>query len=161
MVDTQVLESCAFTTLGVAWPNGPTPDGLMNGFAASIGARNRRDMNTLNLTIRPEFFRLPRTGVDPYFGLSRAFYYQLDSTGQVLLVHLRKRGSQKGCNARQLRSAECLSSQSGRSLGWYQCNRTRNATDRPHLGRRQRLQARATLPYGGRIDAKAHSIATP
>jgi hypothetical protein len=53
-------------------------------------------MSTLNLLIRPEFFRLPVRGVDPHFGLSRAFYYQLDATGQVLLVRLRKRGSLKG-----------------------------------------------------------------
>lgn len=53
-------------------------------------------MTTLNLTIRPEFFRLPTDGVDPYFGLSRAYYYSLDKTGQVLLVRLRQRGSLKG-----------------------------------------------------------------
>lgn len=53
-------------------------------------------MSTLNLTIRPEFFRLPARGVDPHFGLSRAFYYNLDATGQVLLVRIRKRGTQKG-----------------------------------------------------------------
>jgi hypothetical protein len=48
-------------------------------------------MSTLSLTIRPEFFRLPSRGVDPHFGLSRAFYYHLDATGQVLLVRIRKR----------------------------------------------------------------------
>jgi hypothetical protein len=53
-------------------------------------------MTTLNLTIRPEFFRLPIRGVDPHFGLSRSYYYDLDKAGQVLLVRLRKRGSQKG-----------------------------------------------------------------
>lgn len=53
-------------------------------------------MSTLSLTIRPEFFRLPSRGVDPHFGLSRAFYYNLDATGQVLLVRIRKRGTQRG-----------------------------------------------------------------
>jgi hypothetical protein len=53
-------------------------------------------MSTLSLTIRPEFFRLPSRGVDPHFGLSRAFYYNLDATGQVLLVRIRNRGSQRG-----------------------------------------------------------------
>ena len=53
-------------------------------------------MSTLSLTIRPEFFRLPNRGVDPHFGLSRAFYYKLDATGQVLLVRIRKRGTQRG-----------------------------------------------------------------
>lgn len=53
-------------------------------------------MSPLQITIRPEFFRLPSRGVDPYFGLSRSYYYELDKTGQVLLVRLRKRGSQRG-----------------------------------------------------------------
>ena len=53
-------------------------------------------MSSLNIVIRPEFFRLPHKGVDPYFGLSRSFYYDLDASGQVLLVRLRKRGSQRG-----------------------------------------------------------------
>lgn len=53
-------------------------------------------MSSLKITIRPEFFRLPARGVDPYFGLSRSYYYELDKTGQVLLVRLRKRGSQRG-----------------------------------------------------------------
>ena len=53
-------------------------------------------MSTLNITIRPEFFRLPSKGVDPHFGLSRSYYYELDSTGQVLLIRLRNRGSQRG-----------------------------------------------------------------
>ena len=53
-------------------------------------------MSTLNLTLRPEYFRLPTSGVDPHFGLSRAYYYELHATGRVLLVKLRKRGSQKG-----------------------------------------------------------------
>jgi hypothetical protein len=53
-------------------------------------------MTTLNLTIRPEFFRLPIRGVDPHFGLSRSYYYDLDKAGRVLLVRLRRRGSQKG-----------------------------------------------------------------
>lgn len=53
-------------------------------------------MSILSLTIRPEYFRLPSRGVDPHFGLSRSYYYELDSTGQVLLVRLRNRDSQRG-----------------------------------------------------------------
>jgi hypothetical protein len=72
---------------------------LLSKSGQPVGTTVRRDdvtMSTLNLTIRPEFFRLPARGVDPHFGLSRAFYYSLDVTGQVRLVRLRKRGSQKG-----------------------------------------------------------------
>lgn len=53
-------------------------------------------MSTLTITIRPAFFRLPTRGVDPHFGLSRAFYYNLDATGQVRLLRLRSRGTQRG-----------------------------------------------------------------
>lgn len=53
-------------------------------------------MSTLYLTIRSEFFRLPTRCVNPHFGLSRSFYYHLDATGQVLLVRLRRRNSQRG-----------------------------------------------------------------
>ena len=45
----------------------------------------------------PETFRLPVVGKrDPYFGLSRAFYYQLEALGAIRLVRLRKRGTQRG-----------------------------------------------------------------
>jgi hypothetical protein len=74
---------------------GKLADGLPE-FTTTITNHETRKMSTLNITIRPEYFRLPSKGVDPYFGLSRSYYYELDSTGQVLLVRLRNRGSQRG-----------------------------------------------------------------
>jgi hypothetical protein len=50
-----------------------------------------------NHTTKPEFFRLPRSGVkDPYFGLSRTAYYELEKLGAIRLVRLRKRGNIRG-----------------------------------------------------------------
>jgi hypothetical protein len=45
---------------------------------------------------RPEFFRLPKQGVDPYFGLGRSFYYEAEARGWFKLVRLRNRGKQRG-----------------------------------------------------------------
>ena len=45
---------------------------------------------------RPEFFRLPKHGVDPYFGLGRSFYYEAETRGWFKLVRLRDRGKQRG-----------------------------------------------------------------
>ncbi len=45
---------------------------------------------------RPEFFRLPKSGVDPYFGLSRSFYYQGEVRGYWKLVRIRERGKVRG-----------------------------------------------------------------
>ena len=45
---------------------------------------------------RPEFFRLPKHGVDPYFGLGRSFYYEAEARGWFKFVRLRKRGKQRG-----------------------------------------------------------------
>ena len=45
---------------------------------------------------RPEFFRLPRTGGDPYFGLTRPHYYELEKLGKLKLTRLRKPGTSKG-----------------------------------------------------------------
>jgi hypothetical protein len=41
---------------------------------------------------RPEFFRLPKIGGDPYFGLGRSFYYRGEQLGYWRLVRLRERG---------------------------------------------------------------------
>jgi hypothetical protein len=46
--------------------------------------------------LRPETFRLPKDGVDPFFGLSRSFYYELEKRGLVRLIRIRKRGRQRG-----------------------------------------------------------------
>jgi hypothetical protein len=45
---------------------------------------------------RPEFFRLPTTGGDPFFGLTRSFYYEGENRGYWRLVRLRERGKQRG-----------------------------------------------------------------
>jgi hypothetical protein len=47
--------------------------------------------------IKPETFRLPKPGErDPYFGLSRTAYYELERAGTIRLVRLRKRGNLRG-----------------------------------------------------------------
>jgi hypothetical protein len=45
---------------------------------------------------RPEFFRLPKSGGDPYFGLGRSYYYEGEKDGNWKLVRLRKRGKLRG-----------------------------------------------------------------
>lgn len=49
-----------------------------------------------NNAIRPEFFRLPRRGQDPYFGLTRGYYYGEDKAGRLILLRLRKPGTKRG-----------------------------------------------------------------
>src|SRR5436190_5384645 len=44
----------------------------------------------------PEFYRLPITGGDPFFGLTRSFYYEGENRGYWRLVRLRQRGKQRG-----------------------------------------------------------------
>jgi hypothetical protein len=46
--------------------------------------------------LRPEFFRLPSKGGDPYFGLTRSFYYEAEKRGYWRLVRLRDRGKLRG-----------------------------------------------------------------
>lgn len=45
---------------------------------------------------RPEFFRLPTKGPDPYFGLTRPAYYRLEERGDIRLVRIRERGKLRG-----------------------------------------------------------------
>ena len=46
---------------------------------------------------RPETFRLPKPGQrDPYFGLPRTTYYELEKAGTIRLIRLRKRGNIRG-----------------------------------------------------------------
>jgi hypothetical protein len=45
---------------------------------------------------RPEFFRLPKSGGDPYFGLGRSYYYEGEKRGYWRLVRLRQRGKLRG-----------------------------------------------------------------
>jgi hypothetical protein len=45
---------------------------------------------------RPEFFRLPSRGGDPYFHFTRSYYYEGEKNGWWKLVRLRQRGKQRG-----------------------------------------------------------------
>jgi hypothetical protein len=46
---------------------------------------------------RPETFRLPKAAErDPFFGFSRAFYYEGEQRGWWKLVRLRQRGKLRG-----------------------------------------------------------------
>jgi hypothetical protein len=44
----------------------------------------------------PEFFRLPKSGGDPYFGLGRSYYYEGEKQGFWQLVRIRQRGKVRG-----------------------------------------------------------------
>jgi hypothetical protein len=44
----------------------------------------------------PEFFRLPKSGGDPYFGLGRSYYYEGEQRGCWRLVRIRERGKLRG-----------------------------------------------------------------
>ena len=45
---------------------------------------------------RPEFFRLPKAGGDPYFGFGRSYYYEGEKAGFWRLVRIRQRGKLRG-----------------------------------------------------------------
>lgn len=45
---------------------------------------------------RVEFFRLPKAGGDPYFGLGRSYYYQGEQLGYWRLIRIRQRGQVRG-----------------------------------------------------------------
>jgi len=44
----------------------------------------------------PEFFRLPKSGGDPYFGLGRSYYYHGEQQGYWRLIRIRQRGKLRG-----------------------------------------------------------------
>ena len=44
----------------------------------------------------PEFFRLPKCGGDPYFGLGRSYYYEGEKQGYWRLIRIRQRGKLRG-----------------------------------------------------------------
>lgn len=51
----------------------------------------------LGASQRPETFRLPKGGAgDPYFGLTRSFYYRGEQLGYWRLIHIRERGKWRG-----------------------------------------------------------------
>jgi hypothetical protein len=45
---------------------------------------------------RPECFRLPKSGSDPYFGFGRSFYYVGEQRGYWRLLRIRERGKLRG-----------------------------------------------------------------
>ena len=45
---------------------------------------------------KPEFFPLPKRGQDRFFGLGRTSYYDLERSGMIRLVRIRKTGNQRG-----------------------------------------------------------------
>src|SRR5205809_6983705 len=45
---------------------------------------------------RPEFFRLPKSGGDPYFGFGRSYYYEGEKHGYWRLIRIRQRGKLRG-----------------------------------------------------------------
>jgi len=55
--------------------------------------------NTLSVPLGdyPVTFRLPRPGTrDPYFGLTRTAFYELERQGKVKLTRLVRRGHERG-----------------------------------------------------------------
>jgi hypothetical protein len=48
-------------------------------------------------SLPPETYRLPRQNErDPYWGLSRAYYYEAEKAGMLKLIRLRKKGNLRG-----------------------------------------------------------------
>jgi len=45
---------------------------------------------------RPETFRLPKSGGDPFFGFARSFYYRGEQLGYWRLIRIRERGKLRG-----------------------------------------------------------------
>lgn len=46
--------------------------------------------------IKPETFRLPTVGGDPYFGLTRSYYYNGEERGWWKLIRIRHDGKSRG-----------------------------------------------------------------
>lgn len=53
-------------------------------------------LSPLNSPIEPVTFRLPACGGDPYFGLTKSYYYQLEGRGLIELLRLRGKGKKRG-----------------------------------------------------------------
>ena len=45
---------------------------------------------------RPETFRLPKLGGDPFFGFGRSYYYEGEKRGYWRLIRIRERGKLRG-----------------------------------------------------------------
>lgn len=50
----------------------------------------------LPYSVAPEFFPLPQRAHDPYFGLGRSNYYDLERRGLLRLIRVRKPGNIRG-----------------------------------------------------------------
>jgi len=50
----------------------------------------------LSASQRPETFRLPKRGGDPFFGFTRSYYYLGEQNNWWRLIRLRQRGKQRG-----------------------------------------------------------------
>jgi hypothetical protein len=61
-----------------------------------LGEQPRSEGADRSSQSRPEFFRLPKSGGDPYFGLGRSYYYEGEKLGYWRLVHIRQRGKLRG-----------------------------------------------------------------
>jgi hypothetical protein len=51
---------------------------------------------TTAIVPRPETFRLPKVGGDPFFGFGRSFYYEGEKRGYWRLIRIRDRGKLRG-----------------------------------------------------------------
>ena len=67
-----------------------TPHSAKGALADASGPEHRQ----LNLPIT---FRLPRSGErDPYFGLSRSWFYAAEADGRIRMIRLREKGKSRG-----------------------------------------------------------------
>lgn len=53
-------------------------------------------LSPLNSPTEPVTFRLPACGGDPYFGLTKSYYYGLEAKGLIELLRLRGKGKKRG-----------------------------------------------------------------
>lgn len=51
---------------------------------------------TTAIVSRPETFRLPKMGGDPFFGFGRSYYYEGEKRGYWRLIRIRQRGKLRG-----------------------------------------------------------------
>jgi hypothetical protein len=51
---------------------------------------------TTAIVSRPETFRLPKVGPDPFFGFGRSYYYEGEKRGYWRLIRIRERGKLRG-----------------------------------------------------------------
>ena len=63
----------------------------------TINSQREHSREGASQLVAPVTFRLPKPGHrDPYFGLPRTAYYELEKAGTIQLIRLRKRGYQRG-----------------------------------------------------------------